>query len=241
MNIDFIDFEVSPDGGTAPAGGDIAATPDPPAAATPESDPTTLPASWTGPSQEEWQQTQRVLQEVGQGLPFLSELQQLLAEDPSQGYQQLPPDPAADPQAYMDARLEQMFNERFGAFEPVLGQIAEREGEAAARNELDRLASEGGDFNRDLALLVAQQRVEQLGPQQALAAGAEYARSVQKQIGESAVEAYKQSIAAAATAPTDVSAPGAATDLPATPTGRDRYEEAARRAWDSMHPVNPAA
>lgn len=236
-----IDYEVSPDGGTAPAGGDgtVAAAPDPPAAATPEGEATAQ--SWTGPSQEEWQQTQQVLQQVGQGLPFLSELQQLLAEDPAQqqSYQQI--DPNADPQAYMDARLEQMFNERFGAFEPVLGQIAEREGEQAARNELDRLASEGGDFNRDIALVVAQQRVDQMGPQQALAAGAEFARNLQKQIGDQAVEAYKQSIAAAASAPTDVSAPGAATDLPATPTGRDRYEEAARRAWAEMHPVNPAA
>lgn len=228
-----VDYETTPDGG----GDGGAAPPDPTPAATPPE-----PASWQGPSQEEWQQTQQALQQLGGVAPFMQELQQILSEDP--GAQQQPPggELQIDPQVqqYLDAQVERMYQERFGAFEPVLGQIAEREGEQIARSELDRLAGEHGEFNRDLALVAAQQYVGSgMPPDQALVAAAEYARTMQKQIADEAIKAHQEALLAAAGAPVEPGATGAAVTQPTVPTGRDRYEETLKRFQSSLNPVIP--
>lgn len=224
-----VDYETTPDGG----GDGGAAPPEPTPAATPPE-----PASWQGPSQQEWEQAQQALQQLGSVAPFMQELQQILSEDP--GAQQQGGELQIDPQVqqYLDAQVERMYQERFGAFEPVLGQIAEREGEQIARSELDRLAGEGGEFNRDLALVAAQQYVGSgMSPDQALVAAAEYARTMQKQIADEAIKAHQEALLAAAGAPPEPGPTGAAVTQPPVPTGRDRYEETLSRFRSSMNPV----
>jgi hypothetical protein len=206
-------------------------------------EPSTQPAeeAWQGPSQQEWEQTQGYLQQTA---PFLNELQSLLAEpDPYQQPQEQQQFDPGNPDAYLEQRLEQMWQERFGAYEPVLGQIAEREGEQMARSTLDRLASEHGEFDRDLALTAAQVYVDPerggMSPADALNAAAQFARQTEERIRADERAKYTTQLGNAANAPTDIHAPGAAVEAPGVPTGRDRYEQAVANFTSRMNPTLP--
>lgn len=236
-------FQTDPAGGGDPGGGaaDPTITGEPP---TPATDPTPPAAAadqpgWV-PSQDEWTQMQQTLQGVGQYAPLLNELAAVLAEPEGQQQQQYDFSTPEGQQAYLDARLEQMFQERFAPIEPVLGQIAEREGEAAARNALDQLAKDGGEFDREGALVAAQAYVNAgYSPQDALQNAAAYQRGLEQRIREAALAEYKTSIENGLGAPANPAVPGAAQQNEPPPTGRDRYEVAARNFFDRRNPIQP--
>lgn len=224
-------YEVPEGGGGAdpapPAG-------DPPAGDPPAGDP---PSAWA-PPQEEWQNVTRFIEQAGPTLGMLGELMQ----EPEPQYQPPAIDPA-DPNSvssYVDSQVQRLFEERMAPFQPLLGQIAEREGEQAARTRLDELAGTVGNFDRDQALVAAQVLLTQgLQPDQALEQAARRQFQFEEGFRNQAIEAYKTSLTAAATA-TPGAPPGgsAANESPAPDRGKDRYELALERGMSRLHPVN---
>lgn len=235
----FVDFETDEFGGGGDLGGEAPHTPAESAPA--ETAPETLPgeaAAWGGPSQEDWG---RITQYVEQTSPLLGQLGEILYEEPQQ---QEPPEFNPDnPEQWMQQRLEAMFQERFGAFEPVLGQFAEQQGEKIARETLAGLEGEVGKFDHDEAILRAKVFMsEGLEPRQALREAATQQFKRESALRQSAVEDYKRSLTEAANAPV---VPGAvagapAVDAPVVPTGTDRYTKAVSGFFERRQPVSPA-
>lgn len=224
-----------PEGG----GGDPAPPADPPAGGDPAAD---AGGGWQGPAQDEWG---RVTSFMEQAAPTLSMLGELLNDpgDPGaqqQGQPQLDPSDPASVQGYLDSQVERLFQERVAPFQPLLGQIAEREGEQAARGRLDELAGTIGSFDRDQALVTAQVLLQQgLQPDQALEQAARRQFTSEQKFRETIINEYKASLGAAATAAPGAPADGGAANETQQVDGRarDRYDVALARGMSRMNPV----
>lgn len=155
-----------------------------------------------------------------------------------QGGQQAQP-PVLDPQA-IELAVQRAVEERMSPFAPLLGTIAEREGEQIARTQLAELKNEIGSFSDDQAIKLAQLYLSNgLPAEDALRKAAEDTFQYEQTIRQSAVDEFRQSLAAAAGAQGDLGA-GAAVEGEQTPAGRNRYEDALSRFASRMSPVGPA-
>jgi len=220
------------------------------------------------PPAEQWQPTEewgsRIDRFIESAQPVLGQLGEVLA-DPGQQQDPYYDPNAYDPNAYdpnfqpgfeqgqpqldpMVAQLvEQAVGARLGAFEPMLAQIAEREGREIAVTELTKMQTELGAFDVDKAVVVTQSYMAQgMPPQEALRQAAQYVRqdetSVESRIEEAvkqALDEFKQQLGHAASAPETLGAPGAAIGVPTTPTGRDRYETVLQNFESAVNPVDP--
>jgi hypothetical protein len=210
---------------------------------------------WPGPSQDEWNDLVGFRQEV---TPFLGELANVLnqVEQPQYGQQQQPQygqdpyaqqEPEFDPfdsnsvQQYIQQNIQQGVQQALDPYSGVLGLVATREGEQLAKNELDTIKSEVGDFDQDAALLVASGLIDQgQDPSQALRTSAEYVRDYEAKIRASEREKYQQELQGLS-GRGDVPAGagnGAEPTIP-IPTGQDRYRVAVENALARRRPGLP--
>jgi hypothetical protein len=242
MPLDLYEYEaeMGDESGAAPSGEDTAAPETP---AEPE-------APWS-PSQDEWQQTQQFIQAAAPILQQLTQQPDPYDEYQQQAYQQPQFEEEFDPfdpesvQRYIQQSvaqgLQQGLAQNLGPYEGLLGMVASQQGEALARQELDTIRGELGDFNEDAAFLVASGLIEQGGdPGQALRQSAQYAQEWETQIRSDEREKYKQELQNLQGAPseTPMGSASAANEV-GVPTGKGRYEEAIRRALANRQPVYP--
>lgn len=204
-------------------------------------------ASWS-PSQEEWE---RLTQFMGQAAPLVAEI----ARERSEMYTDPGPQPPSgedfdpfDPdsvQNYIQESVQygvtQALQQNFAPYEGVLGMVASQQGEALARQELEKIQGEIGEFDHDSAFLVASGMIEQgVDPVRALRQAAGYARETEERIRADERERYKSELQKLASAPTQAPAGSANGDqIDSVPTGKGRYEEAVRRALANRTPMFP--
>jgi hypothetical protein len=215
----------------------------------PEGEPAPDPQAYAQIPQEEWDGTQQFLTQVAQQMQAA---EQGYPEDYEQGYEQeqyqLPELDPFDPdsvQQYVSTvaamQAQQIVQEALGPLEPLLGHMAESEGEKLARETLDGYASEMGEFDRDQAVLMAQGLLQQgYDAEYALQLAAERTREYEAAIRANEREAYQQHLETISNAPTQQAAGGAAaSEVEGVPTGPKRYEIAVRRALGNSSPVHP--
>lgn len=206
-------------------------------------------ASWA-PSREEWERTQEFLSQAG---PLLGQIANRVFADPSPAPQQDPSQGgyAYDPfdensvadfiEARISAGLEQGRAEMLGPMEPLLGHIAEVEGERLARAELSAIQEELGEFDHDQAVLLAQGLLRPgVDPSAALRYAAQTVVAYEKGIREDERKKYEEFLRTKGGAPPAEGASGAAAgEEDAVPTGPQRYEIAVRRALARRNAVYP--
>ena len=206
-------------------------------------------------SQDDWQQTQQFIQAAA---PILQQIVQQQQPDPYDEYQQqayqqqqFQPQEEFDPfdpesvqryiQQSVQQGLQQGLQQSLGPYEGLMGMVACQQGEQLARQELDTIKAELGEFNEDSAFLIASGLIEQGGdPGQALRQSAQFAKEWESQVRADEREKYKQELQNLQGAPseTPMGSASAANEV-GVPTGKGRYEEAIRRALANRQPVYP--
>lgn len=240
--MDLFEYEANmgDESGAAPPSDEGTAAPETPA------EPET---PWS-PSQDEWQQTQQFIQAAAPILQQLTQPPDPYDEYQQQAYQQQPEeefDPF-DPESVqryiqqsVQQGLQQGLQQSLGPYEGLMGMVASQQGEQLARQELDTIKGELGEFNEDSAFLIASGLIEQGNdPGQALRQSAQYAKEWETQIRSDEREKYKQELQNLQGAPseTPMGSASAANEV-GVPTGKGRYEEAIRRALANRQPVYP--
>lgn len=216
-----------------------------PEATPPEPDVAPEVPAWSGPSQEEWQQTQSFLSQIAGVLPGIYEGVNGLQPKPeeSQAPEYDPFDPASV-DAYMNWKLEQRlsaaFDEHLGPFQGLLGMMASEKGEALARSELESIKGDIGDFDQDTAYLVASGIIERGGdPSDALRQAATFAHDFEERIRADEREKFQQQFQQLGQAPGEITGGAQTTEAETIPTGPNRYQEAVERALARRRPVMP--
>lgn len=187
----FIDFETVPDGDTGPA-------------APPAADPPAAPEGWQGPSQDEWASVAGAVQTLAQLEQSRASIYQPPANQPN-----VPPvpDPWADD---YPEQLEAYVNHRVAPFQQYVQQQDSQRGTEAAKAYLDEQASEGGDFDRDIAMMRAHQLMPQMqarygytpkAAEEALAQAAKDQRAWEKARADAAVSAHQNHLETLSGAP----------------------------------------
>lgn len=232
-------FEFETDLGEGDPGGE----PEPEPTPEPEAEPE---AAWTGPSQDEWTAMTQFQQQV---TPFLQSVAQAIDE----GYQpQVQPEveegPDFDPldpdsmQAYIQQNIERGVAEALTPFQGVLGMVASERGEQLAKDELELVKSEIGEFDQDLAFLVSSGMVADpnVDPGYALRQGATFARDHEAKIRADERAKVTEELRGLSGAPGEIPAgQGSATDITKVPTGPMRYHEAIARGLARRRPSQP--
>lgn len=202
--------------------------------------------AWSGPSQEQWEQMTGFQE---QSLPILQALGEILSAPDVDDSQQVPEQPgfaADDYDPYDPAQMASLVQREIAqALQPlqgILGVVATDKGEQLARNELETIRSEVGEFDNDTAFLVASGLIEAgHDPGQALRQAAQYAQSYEQKIRADERAKVEQEFKTLAGAPHETPIGGAAAvGEPPSPTGANRYEVAIRRALANNNPALPA-
>jgi len=199
---------------------------------------------WEGPSQDEWQQmvhyqqqTAPVMQQLGQYLNAPPDQQQYY--DPNQVQEDSSFDPYDENsvQQYIQQNIQAGIEQALGPWQNLLGSIASREGETVAKGELERIAGQVGEFDKDNAYLVASSLIEQgADPPEALQKAAMYSREFEQRIRADEREKYKAELQQIAGAPMEAgTGSSSATENLGVPTGPDRYKIAVARALGNGH------
>jgi len=201
--------------------------------------------AWSAPEKEWYQNMDSFVQQAG---PILNQLAQVMNEpddEDQQGYYyQQQYDPTFDPEraAYeqqqqqeLQGYIGQQIQDALGPWEPLLGQVAQSQGEQLARTALDGLGQELGPFNHDRAVLSAVQYMEQgYDPEQALRQAATDQVAFEKEIREAAIREYEEKRKAVAAAPVEPAAgQGSAAEVRPMPRGPDRYERLAQEYFQN--------
>jgi hypothetical protein len=135
-------------------------------------------SGWGGPSQEEWQQTQQMIQQMAQYFQPEEE------EEPDFGSYD---DPMLAMQAYVDSRFQQVA--------PYVQGAARQQGEQKLNELFEQHEKQYGKFDRQLAEYAATALVQQTGdPVKAVEEGVKYAAQVAERERKAAVEEYKKKI-----------------------------------------------
>lgn len=183
-----------------------------PEAVAPEPMEAEAPAAptWTGPTQEEWEQTQ-------QALEYVSSLMQPTFPQREDAPQEIELDPLDDG---FRSQLDQWFDQKVAPYAEYVRAQQSQEGEQRSKDVLTDLASRDGDFDIDRAYEVALARFREAAAVQPAAASwellektlgqaAQDQRTYDKKVAEAAVERYKNELAGLS---------GARSELPAGAT-----------------------
>jgi hypothetical protein len=198
---------------------------------------------WQGPSREEWEQAQR-FQEAA--LPILQQVYSQQQGQPQQQEPQQPQGPAApeldpfDPnsvKAYIDYQTDQ----RTSRYEDMVRLVEAREGEQLARQELERLQGEMGEFDGDTAMVIAAGMLDQgMDPGRALTQAAQYLTQHEARIREDERKKHGVMLQTHNEAPREGAASqGAAQEAGRVPTGPNRYESAVENFLASRRATLP--
>lgn len=243
-HLTFAEFDPT-DGVTDPLAGD------PDGAAPAEQPAPAEEPAWAGVSQQEWEDTQRYIRQIG---PVLENLNAVLEGGPQPQYQQPQPQQQApefkfdpfDPtsaQAAVRAEAERLFDERMQMYEPVLGAFQAQQGEQLAREEFARAKSELGapDLDEDTALLITAGMLGNGGdPRVAVSHAARYLSEYESRIRQNEREKYKAELQGLSTAPSEMPANTGAVQPPAqVPTGPDRYRRVVENWRAGQRPSMP--
>lgn len=194
---------------------------------------------WEGPSQQEWQSMVEYQQ---RSLPVLNQLGDYLNNPPpdqafaygqeEEAEEEFDPYDEDSVQGYIQRNIQSGIERALGPFQNLLGTIASREGESLAKGELERIAGEVGEFDKDNAYLVANSLIEQgADPTEALHKAASYSREFENRIRADERAKYKAELEQLAGAPRETgTGSSSATENLGVPTGPDRYREAVARA-----------
>ena len=236
MGFNTLRFRVDEPTGDAPPSEPVAA---PAAPVTPPAAPP--PSSgWTGPSQEEWEQTQSFQNAILQALYEPGEEEPGTPAEPPTFDFSTPEKVAEFVRAQVKEGAEKLYEERVGPYLPVLDKQLAEEGKAVVHAELTKIAKgdEGrgvqgiGDFDLEMAGRVAQAfHATGVPPEQAIRLAAQETRAYEERIRSSALAAQQGQInnrleAGHVPAPT-----GAVHEQDAPRAGEDKYVRIARE-WE---------
>lgn len=150
---------------------------------------------WSGPSREEWEQTQALLAQYNQ------QQQQPQPQQPQQ-YQQppAPPDPFEDD---FQGRLDAYIDYRMAGAQQLEQEIRLAQAEEFAMTHLNELASKNGEFDRSAAYARANMILIQQGgdPVQALDQAAKDVREYEQRVGQAYYQQQIEQVQANAGAP----------------------------------------
>jgi len=199
------------------------------------------------PSRDEWEQTQRYLQATA---PVITQMYEAMQQQGGQQqggqeqgqYQYDPFDErsvAEFVQQQVALGMEQARGEMLGPLEPLLGHIAETEGERMARAELDRITQEIGEFDQDQAVMLAQGLIQPgVDPSHVLRYAAQHVHAFEERIRADERAKYEEFLREKGGAPNAAGAAGgAAYEEEGVPTGRDKYVTAVNNALARRRPV----
>lgn len=144
----------------------------------PVEQPVEAEPGWSGPTQEQWEQTQAQLQQYEQMLQAQQAQQQ-----PAYQPQQVQLDPFSETfQQDLDSYLDQ----RMAGSRQLEQEIRLAQAEEFAMERLEQLAQQGGDFDRDAAYARANMILMQQGgdPMRALDQAARDVREYEQRIGQ---------------------------------------------------------
>lgn len=222
---------------------DVAAADTTPAA---DSAPSYLTAADIQPLVDFQQSAMPVLQQLGQVLN--AEEEELFGGDPAQGDVGGGDPDEFDPydpntiRALAQAEAKAMME----PFSGVLGLVAQEKGEQLARNALEEIKGDIGDFDPDATFLIAQSILNDpnargVNPAQTLRGVAQWVQGRDAKIAEAAVEKYKAEMQALAGAPRgEVAGAGAAATeidkIEMGSGGADKYSLAVQRAMARRNP-----
>ena len=186
------------------------------------------------------------MQQAGPVLGQLAQIMNEPDEEPDQQYYNQQYDPQFDPEraAYEQQQQEQLqgyigqqIESALGPWQPLLGQVAQSQGEQLARTQLSGLEQEMGSFNQDRAILHAVMYMEQgFEPDQALRQAASDQIAFEKEIREAAIREYEEKRKAVQQAPVEPSlGQGAAREAPPVSRGPDRYERLAQEYFQNRN------
>jgi hypothetical protein len=151
---------------------------------------------WSGPSREEWEQTQALLSQYNQMLqqPQQPQPQQFQQQPPS------PPDPFEDD---FQGRLDAYIDYRMAGAQQLEQEIRLAQAEEFAMTHLNELASAGGEFDRGQAYARANMILIQNGgdPVQALDQAAREVREYEQRVGQQYYQQQIEQVQANAGAP----------------------------------------
>ena len=151
---------------------------------------------WSGPSREEWEQTQALLSQYNQMLqqPQQPQPQQFQQQPPS------PPDPFEDD---FQGRLDAYIDYRMAGAQQLEQEIRLAQAEEFAMTHLNELASSGGEFDRGQAYARANMILIQNGgdPVQALDQAAREVREYEQRVGQQYYQQQIEQVQANAGAP----------------------------------------
>lgn len=140
--------------------------------------------------------------------------------------------------------VERILNERLGPMEPLLGHIAQTEGERIARERLTSLQESVGAFDQDQAVLISQSLLQQgVGGNEALEYAAKQVKGFEDRIRadeRAKVEEHYRTIAGAPRQAPNGGAVGSENAPPPDPRGGvEKYTIAVNRAMGQSYPVLP--
>lgn len=164
--------------------------------------------AWAGPSQEEWQQTQQAIQ-------YLAEMAQNQPQIVMPGQQQDQPQtrPGLDPyDDGFETRLIEYIDQRMQPYSQLHTEIVMGEAQERAQDILTDLAARDGDFNKDMALSLAErllpEQTARYGPgpraaEEALQLAAQQVREYEKTVGQSAIDQHLNQLKTLSGAPSE--------------------------------------
>ncbi len=201
--------------------------------------------------QEDWEQTVGYLQQTA---PLLQQLAQYLPQMQQQQQQTQAPAqaeaPEIDPfdpnsvsnyiQFQINQGLQSALAEQLGPYEGMLGMVASEQGETLARNELESIRSQIGEFDQDTAFLIAAGQIEGgLDPSTALRQAAQYSREWEQKIRTDERERYQKEVQNLQGAPGEVPVGStSAGEVQPVPTGPRRYHEVVERVLARQNPTS---
>src|SRR4029077_10384324 len=135
---------------------------------------------WSGPSREEWKQTQALLAQYNQ------QLQQPQAPPQQYQPQQQPPSPPDPFEDDFQGRLDAYIDYRMAGAQQLEQEIRLAQAEEFAMTHLNELAQAGGEFDRAQAYARANMILIQQGgdPVQALDQAAKDVREYEQRVGQ---------------------------------------------------------
>lgn len=145
---------------------------------------------WTGPTQEEWEQTREAIQQVTGIVPTVQQMSQVF-QQLQQGQQ------GDDDEGDLDIGeyVERIIEGRLAPIMPIVQSSAQRSGQERMKELLSEHEKTLGKFDHELAERVAHSYFAETGdPVKAVEAGAKLAAEIRKRERDEGVNEYKASL-----------------------------------------------
>lgn len=177
--------------------------------------------AWSGPSQEEWEQTREAIQQVTGIVPTVQQMSQI--------FQQMQQGEEQEEDLDIGEYVERIIEGRLAPVMSVVQNAAQRSGQDKMKELLSGYEKDLGKFDHDLAERAAHSFFAESGdPVKSVEAGAKLAAEYRKREREDAVKEYKDSLKRPGPADLPVDGSGDRTIKPAK-----SYDEVVER-WSAQ-------